>query len=86
MNVTEIQGVFHPEQLVERTDDDMRREFYYIAAGQITQNCSTRGLSPPANMTRSWRKPREILPADCEIYPVIDLLFRAFRVIYTIPF
>ena len=37
MNVTEIQSVFHPEQKVERTDDDMRREFYYIAAGQITQ-------------------------------------------------
>ena len=37
MNVTEIQGVFHPEQKIERTDDDMRREFYYIAAGQITQ-------------------------------------------------
>ena len=56
MNVTEIQGVFHPEQLVERTDDDMRREFYYIAAGQITQKLLDKGLITPANWTKSRRK------------------------------
>ena len=37
----------HPEQLVERTDDDMRREFYYIAAGQITQKLLDKGLITP---------------------------------------
>ena len=33
MNITQIQGAFRPEQMIKRTDDDMRREFGYIAAG-----------------------------------------------------
>ena len=37
MNITQIQGAFRPEQMIKRTDDDMHREFCYIAAGQITQ-------------------------------------------------
>ena len=56
MNITQIQGAFRPEQMIKRTDDDMRREFAYIAAGQITQKLLDKGLSPPANSTRSWRK------------------------------
>ena len=59
MNVTEIQGVFHPEQLVERTDDDMRREFYYIAAGQITQNLLDKGLITPGEYDKIVAKNRE---------------------------
>lgn len=59
MNVTEIQGVFHPEQLVERTDDDMRREFYYIAAGQITQKLLAKGLITPGEYDKIVAKNRE---------------------------
>ena len=59
MNVTEIQGVFHPEQLVERTDDDMRREFYYIAAGQITQKLLNKGLITPGEYDKIVAKNRE---------------------------
>ena len=58
MNVTEIQGVFHPEQLVERTDDDMRREFYYIAAGQITQKLLDKGLITPGEFDKIMAKNR----------------------------
>lgn len=59
MNVTEIQGVFHPEQLVERTDDDMRREFYYITAGQITQKLLDKGLITPGEYDKIVAKNRE---------------------------
>ena len=59
MTVTEIQGVFHPEQLVERTDDDMRREFYYIAAGQITQKLLDKGLITPGEYDKIVAKNRE---------------------------
>ena len=59
MNVTEIQGVFHPEQLVERTDDDMRREFYYVAAGQITQKLLDKGLITPGEYDKIVAKNRE---------------------------
>ena len=59
MNVTEIQGVFHPEQLIERTDDDMRREFYYIAAGQITQKLLNKGLITPGEYDKIVAKNRE---------------------------
>ena len=59
MNVTEIQGVFHPEQLVERTDDDMRREFYYIAAGQITQKLLDKELITPGEYDKIVAKNRE---------------------------
>lgn len=59
MNVTEIQGVFHPEQLIERTDDDMRREFYYIAAGQITQKLLDKGLITPGEYDKIVAKNRE---------------------------
>ena len=59
MNVKEIQGVFHPEQLVERTDDDMRREFYYIAAGQITQKLHDKGLITPGEYDKIVAKNRE---------------------------
>ena len=59
MNVTEIQGVFHPEQLVERTDDDMRREFYYIVAGQITQKLLDKGLITPGEYDKIVAKNRE---------------------------
>lgn len=59
MNVTEIQGMFHPEQLVERTDDDMRREFYYIAAGQITQKLLDKGLITPGEYDKIVAKNRE---------------------------
>ena len=59
MNVTEIQGVFHPEQLVERPDDDMRREFYYIAAGQITQKLLDKGLITPGEYDKIVAKNRE---------------------------
>ena len=44
MNITQIQGAFRPEQMIKRTDDDMRREFGYIAAGQITQKLLDKGL------------------------------------------
>lgn len=57
--LTEIQGVFHPEQLVERTDDDMRREFYYIAAGQITQKLLDKGLITPGEYDKIVAKNRE---------------------------
>lgn len=70
MNVTEIQGVFHPEQLVERTDDDMRREFYYIAAGQITQKLLDKGLITPGEFDKIMAKNREkFLPAIAKIMP-----------------
>ena len=59
MNVTEIQGVFHPEQKVERTDYDMRREFYYIAAGQITQKLLNKGLITPGEYDKIVAKNRE---------------------------
>ena len=59
MNVTEIQGVFHPEQLIERTDDDMRREFYYIAACQITQKLLNKGLITPGEYDKIVAKNRE---------------------------
>ena len=59
MNVTEIQGVFHPEQKIERTDDDMRREFYYIAASQITQKLLDRGLITPREYDKIMAKNRE---------------------------
>ena len=59
MNVTEIQGVFHPEQLIERTDDDMRREFYYIAAGQITRKLLNKGLITPGEYDKIVAKNRE---------------------------
>ena len=59
MNVTEIQGVFHPEQLIERTDDDMRREFYYIAAGQLTQKLLDKGLITPGEYDKIVAKNRE---------------------------
>lgn len=59
MNVTEMQGAFHPEQKVERTDDDMRREFYYIAAGQITQKLLDKGLITPGEYDKIVAKNRE---------------------------
>ena len=70
MNVTEIQGVFHPEQKVERTDDDMRREFAYIAAGQITQKLLDKGLITPGEFDKIMAKNREkFSPAIAKIMP-----------------
>ena len=77
MNITQIQGAFRPEQMIKRTDDDMRREFGYIAAGQITQKLRIR--------QDHGEKPRKILAGNRKDYALNDLLFRAFRVIYTIP-
>lgn len=59
MNITQIQGVFHPEQLIERTDDDMHREFCYIAAGQITQKLLDKGLITPGEFDKIVAKNRE---------------------------
>ena len=51
--------MFHPEQKIERTDDDMRREFYYIAAGQITQKLLDRGLITLGEFDKIMAKNRE---------------------------
>lgn len=59
MNVTEIQGAFRPEQMIKRTEDDMRREFCYIAAGQITQKLLDKGLITPGEFDKIMAKNRE---------------------------
>ena len=59
MNITEIQGVFWPEQMIKRTDDDMRREFGYIAACQITQKLLDGGLVTPGEFEGIMAKNRE---------------------------
>ena len=70
MNITEIQGVFRPEQLIKRTDDDMRREFGYIAACQITQKLLDNGLITPGEFDKIMAKNREkFSPAIAKIMP-----------------
>lgn len=79
-------GRVPPEQMIKRTDDDMRREFGYIAAGQITQKLLDKGLITPGEFDKIMAKNREkILAGNRKDYALNDLLFRAFRVIYTIP-
>ena len=59
MNITQIQGSFRPEQMIKRTDDDMHREFCYIAAGQITQKLLDKGLITPGEFDKIMAKNRE---------------------------
>lgn len=59
MNITQIQGAFRPEQMIKRTDDDMHREFCYIAAGQITQKLLDKGLITPGEYDKIVAKNRE---------------------------
>lgn len=59
MNITEIQGVFHPELRIGRTDDDMRREFRYIVACQITQKLLDRGFITTDEFESIMAKNRE---------------------------
>ena len=59
MNITQIQGAFRPEQMIKRTDDDMHREFCYIAAGQITQKLLNKGLITPGEYDKIVAKNRE---------------------------
>ncbi len=57
MNVTEIQGVFHPEQMIKRTDDDMRRLL-------------DKGLITPGEFDKIMAKNREkFSPAIAKIMP-----------------
>lgn len=70
MNITEIQGSFRPEKMIKRTDDDMRREFGYIAAGQITQKLLDKGLITPGEFDKIMAKNREkFSPAIAKIMP-----------------
>ena len=70
MNITQIQGAFRPEQMIKRTDDDMRREFVYIAAGQITQKLLDKGLITPGDFDKIMAKNREkFSPAIAKIMP-----------------
>ena len=70
MNITQIQGAFRPEQMIKRTDDDMRREFAYIAAGQITQKLLDKGLITPSEFDKIMAKNREkFSPAIAKIMP-----------------
>ena len=70
MNITQIQGAFGPEQMIQRTDDDMRRESGYIAAGQITQKLLDKGLITPGEFDKIMAKNREkFSPAIAKIMP-----------------
>lgn len=70
MNITQIQGAFRPEQMIKRTDDDMRREFAYIVAGQITQKLLDKGLITPGEFDKIMAKNREkFSPAIAKIMP-----------------
>ena len=70
MNITQIQGAFRPEQMIKRTDDDMHREFCYIAAGQITQKLLDKGLITPGEFDKIMANNREkFLPAIAKIMP-----------------
>ena len=61
---------FRPEQMIKRTDDDMRREFGYIAAGQITQKLLDKGLITPGEFDKIMAKNREkFSPAIAKIMP-----------------
>ena len=59
MNIIQIQGAFRPEQMIKRTDDDMHREFCYIAAGQITQKLLDKGLITPGEFDKIMAKNRD---------------------------
>ena len=56
--------------MIKRTDDDMRREFGYIAAGQITQKLLDKGLITPGEFDKIMAKNREkFSPAIAKIMP-----------------
>ncbi len=56
--------------MIKRTDDDMRREFAYIAAGQITQKLLDKGLITPGEFDKIMAKNREkFSPAIAKIMP-----------------
>ena len=59
MNVTSIQNTPFMTAKVERTDDHMRREFAYIAAGQITQKLLDRGFITQGEFDKIMAKNRE---------------------------
>lgn len=70
MNITEIQGAFRPEQMIKRTDDDMRREVSCIIAEQITQKLFDNGLITPGEFDKIMEKNREkFSPAIAKIMP-----------------
>lgn len=70
MNITQIQSAFRPEQMIKRTDEDMRREFGYIATGQITQKLLDKGLITPGEFDKIMAKNREkFSPAIAKIMP-----------------
>ena len=70
MNITQIQGAFRPESMIKRTDNDMRREFGYITAGQITQKLLDKGLITPGEFDKIMAKNREkFSPAIAKIMP-----------------
>ena len=70
MNITQIQVSSHSGQRVERTDDDLRREFNYFAAEQITKKMLEKGLITPGEFDSIMAENRrKFSPAIAGIMP-----------------
>jgi len=70
MNVTQIQTSDAADKRLEHTDSDLRREFRYIAAGQITKKLLDKGLITPGEFDKIMAKNREkFSPAIAKIMP-----------------
>ena len=70
MNITQIQGAFQVREDVERTDEDLRREFNYIVAEQITRKLLEKGLITPGEFDSIMAENRrKFSPAIAGIMP-----------------
>ena len=70
MNNTQIQVSSLSGQRVERTDDDLRREFNYIAAEQITEKLLEKGLITPGEFDSIMAENRrKFSPAIGKVIP-----------------
>ena len=70
MNITQIQVSSLSGQRVERTDDDLRREFNYIAAEQITKKLFEKGLITPGEFDSIMAENRrKFSPAIAKVMP-----------------
>ena len=72
MNITAITGSPFSVPRIERTDEDMRHEFRYNVAEQITQKLLDSGYITPVEFHKIMAKNREkFSPAIAKIVPRI---------------
>ncbi len=70
MNITQIQGAFQVGERIERTDEDLRREFNYIVAEQITKKLLEKGLITPGEFDSIMAENRrKFSPAIAKVMP-----------------